>query len=337
LRLPIKGLNRNSSGNDPEEFRLSLTEHLEELRTRIVRSAAIFLACWVLAWFVEVPFRTFLSERARISIEANLPKGYTYVESIFDAADAFMIPFKFSAMVAVVIAAPLIILQLWAFIAPGLKPKEQAPFKKLAPISVLLFGIGAGFAWFVLPSAYAWFASFMDRFKDTVLNQSAGTMAFFSLKMMLAFGLGFQLPLVVYVLGALNLLSATTLLKYWRHSVLAVFFLAGAITPSNDIGTMLMMAIPLTVLFAISVYAVKYVQRKRGDEEFLWSDSAEEDEDAKNPALYPVNPESSAIDESAESTASEEVPVQVGEAHSETEHYTNLYKPTVSDDYEQAP
>ena len=92
-------------------------------------------------------------------------------------------------------------------------------------------------------------------------------MAMLSLKSILAFGIGFQLPLVVYILGALNLLSAETLIKYWRHAAVAIFFISGAITPSNDIPSMLMMAIPLTILFAVSTYAVKVTQAKKKKKE----------------------------------------------------------------------
>jgi sec-independent protein translocase protein TatC len=141
----------------------------------------------------------------------------------------------------------------------------------------VLFVIGASFCWFVIPSAYAWFASYMDSFPGADLMQEAGTMAMFTLKCILAFGIGFQLPLVVYVLGALNLLSAETLMKYWRHGAVAIFFLAGAITPSNDPATMLMMAIPLTVLFMVSAYAVKYTQRNKKKSDYLWADDSEED------------------------------------------------------------
>jgi sec-independent protein translocase protein TatC len=80
--------------------------------------------------------------------------------------------------------------------------------------------------------------------------------------MLLAFGFAFQLPLFVYILGVLNLLKAETLLKYWRHSATAIFVISMVVTPSQDPLSMLMMAIPLTLLFIISVYAVKFTQRK---------------------------------------------------------------------------
>jgi sec-independent protein translocase protein TatC len=88
-------------------------------------------------------------------------------------------------------------------------------------------------------------------------------MVLFQVKLILAFGLGFQLPVVVYGLGAMGLLSAQTLAKYWRHGTVFVFILSAILTPSNDPLTMLMMAVPLSILFMISVWAVKIVQRKK--------------------------------------------------------------------------
>jgi sec-independent protein translocase protein TatC len=81
--------------------------------------------------------------------------------------------------------------------------------------------------------------------------------------MLLAFGIAFQLPLFVYILGILNLLKAETLIKYWRHCATVIFIISMVATPSQDPLSMLLMAIPLSILFIISVYAVKFTQRKK--------------------------------------------------------------------------
>jgi sec-independent protein translocase protein TatC len=273
-RLP-RVTDYNSSGHNPEEFRLSLIQHLEELRTRVFRSFAALVVFWIIGWYLERPVREFLTNRAVNALQISLPKSVVYNEAITDAPQLFTIKLKMSFCIALIAAFPLIVLQIWGFIAPGLKPSEQKPFKKLAPMSVILFVVGAGFCWFTLPSAYTWFGSFADSFPKILINQEVGTMAMFSLKLVLAFGIGFQLPLVVYVLGALNLLSAETLMKYWRHCAVAIFFLAGAITPSNDPATMLAMAIPMSLLFMISAYAVKFTQRNRKVDDYVWAPEPE--------------------------------------------------------------
>jgi sec-independent protein translocase protein TatC len=166
-------------------------------------------------------------------------------------------------MIGLILAFPYLVLQIWGFIAPALKPNEQKPFKKLAPTSATLFVVGAGFAWFVTPSALKWFVQYLANFPTVELNQQAGTMVFFVLKLLLAFGFGFQLPIIVYGMGIAGILSAETLIKYWKQSSFVIFVVASIVTPSNDPITMLAMAVPLVLLFIASVYAVKFVQRKK--------------------------------------------------------------------------
>jgi sec-independent protein translocase protein TatC len=266
----LKGGKWNSSDHDPEEFRLSLVEHLDDLRRCIFRSLGILIFFWVITWINERHIFQFLTDRASESINNALPKGSPpYKEILLNFTDAFMNVLKVSFFSALILSFPFLVLQLWSFIAPGLKPSEQRPLKRIGPISLFLFVTGAAFCWYILPSAFAWFASYLVYFPGVGLTQEAGTMAMFSLKSLLAFGIGFQLPLVVYVLGALNLLSAKTLQKHWRHATFAIFFLSAGITPSNDPATMIFMAVPLTLLFLISVYAVKITQRKKRATDFL--------------------------------------------------------------------
>jgi sec-independent protein translocase protein TatC len=265
----------NSPDHNPEEFRLSLVEHLEELRTRVIRSFLILLGFWVITWIKFADIYNFLTDRAIIAVKAGLPPGSKFSEQFLHAADPFMLVFKVSFYCALILSFPFIVLQLWAFIAPGLKPSEQLPLKRVGPVSLLLFILGGFFCWLILPAAFHWFADYLVYFKQTDLNQEAGTMATFSLKSILAFGIGFQLPLVVFVLGALNLLSSETLLKYWRQAAVAIFFISGAITPSNDIPSMLMMAIPLTILFMVSAYAVKWVQRDKKSTDYAFDKEPE--------------------------------------------------------------
>ncbi len=253
----------NSPDHNPEEFRLSLVEHLEELRTRVMRSFMIVLGFWVIAWWQFSYINNFFSSRAITAVKASLPKGVIFTEQFLHAPDPFMLKMKISFFCALIVSFPLLVLQVWAFIAPGLKPKEQKPLKQVGPVSLFLFLLGGFFCWLILPNAFTWFATYLGDYDGANLNQEAGTMVMFSLKAILAFGIGFQLPLAVFILGALNLLSSETLIKYWRHGAAAIFIISGVITPSNDPITMLMMAIPLTILFIISAYAVKVVQSKK--------------------------------------------------------------------------
>lgn len=236
-------------------------EHLEELRDRIIRVALILGLTWGIGWYFFVPIYAFFNRVVEKAI-ATMPKGVKVIEVVHNITEPFLLQIKLSFFFGFVIAFPFIIMQVWGFIAPGLKKSERQPLTRIAPWSVFLFFLGAGFAWLVLPSALVWFSTYVVNFSGIQVNQEAGTMTFFILKMLFAFGLAFQLPLVVYILGALNLLTAETLLKYWRQTATAIFILAMIITPSQDPATMLMMAVPLCVLFMISVYVVKATQKK---------------------------------------------------------------------------
>lgn len=253
---------RNFSG-DPEEFRLTLVEHIEELRTRLIRSILILGGSWCIAWWYTKPVYGYLNAMATQAITPVLPKGVTYREAFFMATEGFMLKLHLSFLLGLILCFPLLVLQLWGFIEPALKPSEAEPIKRIVPVSALLFLIGVGFAWMIMPAALQWLATYVMEFPGTDMVQHAGSLVFFTLKILFSFGIAFQLPLVVYILGELELLTAETLIKYWRQSATAIFVLAMIITPSNDPGTMLAMAIPLVFLFMISVYVVRFSQNRK--------------------------------------------------------------------------
>jgi len=264
---------RNSSGEEPEEFRATLGEHLDELRGRIIRVVYLITVAWIVGWYIQPPIYDSINNVVMVAIKNAIP-NVVINEAFTNATQAFMLKFKLSFMLGLIMVFPFIVLQLWGFIEPGLKPKEKAPVKKLVPYTVLLFFLGVGCCWIILPSAFIWFAGYITDFKGAILNQEPGTLVFFVLKMLLAFGLGFQLPVVVFFLGKLGILTPETLTTHWRHATVAVFTLSAMITPSNDIFSMLMMAVPLSILFIISVYAVKITNRnkKKQAAEDEWDD-----------------------------------------------------------------
>ncbi len=283
--MPFLGKGKNNNERrqftgDPEDYRLSLVEHLEELRDRIINSIVIIVVTWTAGWFLVMPLFGYLNEMAVKAIKPVLPKSAEYKEVFHTAGAAFLLKFKLSFFIGLIIAFPLITLQIWWFIMPALKVKEQQVVRKIAPFTVVLFAMGVGFAWVVLPSAMRWFASYIEEFPGTSLYQEAGSMVFLILKILAAFGVAFQLPLVVYILGALELLSAETLLKHWRQAATAIFVIAMIVTPSQDPLTMLMMAIPLVILFMISVYVVKFTQARKRKARLL---NPEDDETRSNP------------------------------------------------------
>jgi len=262
----LKGKSRKpaSPPEDPEEFRATLIEHLEELRDRIMRSLIMLTVGWVAGWYLEPWVYNAINGVVNSAVKKRLPPTTPFQTVFHQATEPFLLMLKLSFMIGVIIAFPFIVLQLWGFVSPGLKSMERRIVKGVAPMSVLLFAMGAFFCWMVLPSAFTWFTSYLDNYQNTALFQEAGTMVFFVLKMELAFGVGFQLPLVVYIVGKLGLLSPETLLKHWRQATVAIFVISAIVTPSNDPLTMLMMAVPLSLLFIASVYVLKATSKKDG-------------------------------------------------------------------------
>lgn len=263
LKRAIAKRARQSLPDDPEDFKATLGEHLEELRTRIIRVVSFLVVSWIVGWYIQ----PYLYDFIQTTVNKNIVHNKSWVsEVVHNAADFFLLKLRLSFMIALTATVPFAVLQLWGFIKPGLKPNERKVVSTVSPWTAVLFAMGAGFCWLVLPQAISWFMSYADDFPGVKLYQEAGTMVFFALKMMLAFGVAFQLPLIVYILGRIGILSPDTLLKYWRHATTVIFVLAMIITPSNDPGSMLMMAVPLTGLFIISVYLVKWTVKPRAKE-----------------------------------------------------------------------
>ncbi len=265
---------RGFSG-DPEEFRMPLSDHIGELRDRLFRVLAAVTIGWVIGWIVQ-PFvyeQLNLVIRRAVEDYSRTHPGFQYDEAWFRVTEPFFFKLRLSFMIGLGLALPIIVLQIWGFVSPGLKPTERKPIKALAPISVLLFFTGCAFCWWILPTTLRWFLGYTGDFPGTVVMQEAGSMVFFTLKMMLAFGIGFQLPLVVFIAGKLGIIGPDTLAHYWRHAVVFVFLTSAILTPSGDIFTLLMMATPLSILLIISIIAVRLTGKgKRGDAEDALND-----------------------------------------------------------------
>src|SRR5579862_8551851 len=151
------------SSEDPEEFRATLIEHLDELRKRVMRSLGLLVAGWVAGWYLEPWVYKSINDVVLRAILKRLPPGTEYKTVFHQATEPFLLMLRLSFMIGVVLAFPFIVLQLWGFIAPGLKSMEKKIVRNVAPISVVLFAMGATFCWFVLPSAFTWFVSYLDK------------------------------------------------------------------------------------------------------------------------------------------------------------------------------
>lgn len=216
-------------------------------------------------WFLFEPVYRYFDKIAK----SQIPKGVVYEPAFTNFTTMFFLQLKLSFYIGLIVVIPYAVWELWGFIRPGLKPHERRPLRTIVPLSSFLFFLGAFLAWVILPVTINWFFSFSSSFPGTRIMQDPEMMIMFQAKMLIAFGAGFQLPLVVFFLTRVGIISPKTLLRYWRQSTIGVFIAAAIITPSGDIPTMLAMAIPLSVLFFITIFAANWKQKGKKDEDFL--------------------------------------------------------------------
>ena len=258
-----------SSRITDNEKRAELTEHLAELRSRLLRSAFYLIAGCVVAWLSFHPVYNFLIQPIELAMRAAAHRAPGHVQLIPPGAfvfHSFIGPFflrlQLSLYAGLILGAPLIVMELWGFVSPGLTPGERRPVRMIAPFSVLLFVLGGSLAFWVMRAAVTWFLSYLSDFPGAILLQDPEEYILFVVKMVLVFGLMFQLPIIMVGLGKVGIIRSAMLLKYWQYIVVGITTVAMVVTPSNDPFSMIVMAIPLVFLFLISIWLVKLVEPK---------------------------------------------------------------------------
>lgn len=237
------------------EKEMTLVGHLAELRTRIVRILIYTIVGTGASWmFYEQSF-SFLSSPIMQFLNEN---GSKFL--LTGIAEGFAIKIQICLLMGIVFALPLITIEGWMFIVPGLSKQERRAVYLVAPLSVILFGLGIVMAYKVLPMGIRWLvsqnppeAAFMPSVQQTIL---------FILKMYLAFGILFQLPVVIMFLTKIGLVNSSMLKSYWRQAIVIMGIVAALVTPSGDAFTMILMTVPLIILYAMSIGLAKLIERK---------------------------------------------------------------------------
>jgi sec-independent protein translocase protein TatC len=240
-----------------DDTALPLTDHLQELRSRIGRILVAWLAATALAWFAREEIFLVLLEPATRALG---PDGGKLVA--ISPAEIFFTYLKASLLVGFVLSVPVFFWQVWAFIAPGLYPAEKKFALPFVLVSSSLFALGAWFAHtFVFATVFEFFASFRSDFV-----QPSWTMAeVFSLttQLILAFGVCFEMPVLVFFLAAAGIVEARQLLAWTKYAVLVCFIAAAILTPTPDMVTQTLLAVPLIVLYLLGVAVAWLFTRKR--------------------------------------------------------------------------
>ncbi len=249
---------RDGWGNSPLEgggAKMTFLEHLDEFRKRmIISAAAVGVGCIIAFTFVDKIYRFVMDPLYRL-----LPKGSQFVYN--EPTEAFVLYVKMALLAGVIIAVPVILWQAWLFIAPGLYVKEKRLAIPFVTLSTAGFVGGAAFTHYLLfPWMWIFFGSFATD-KLSFLPRIEPVFAIY-VKMVLGMGLVFQMPALVYSLARIGLVTARFLIKNFKYAILIIFIAAAVITPSGDMLTQTLFAMPMIGLYIISI-AIAWIFGKR--------------------------------------------------------------------------
>lgn len=244
------------SGNDTPES--GLIEHLIELRARLMR-ALIGLGVVLLGL---MPFSRQIYTWLAEPLISQLPNGQSMIA--VNPAGAFFAPLKLTFFVALFIAVPWLLYQLWAFVAPGLYAREKRLAVPLLATSVLLFYTGCAFAYFlVLPAVF----HFLTTFRPEVIAITPDANAYldFVLAIFFAFGSSFELPVAMVILTLLGWITPQQFKEGRGYAIVGIFVLAAVLTPP-DVVSQLMLAIPMCLLYELGIHASRWLVPAKSDE-----------------------------------------------------------------------
>jgi sec-independent protein translocase protein TatC len=229
-----------------DETKLPLTDHLAELRSRLFKALSTWLLATLLVYSSSERIFRFLMEPAVRALGSDRP-----LQAIAPA-EIFFTYLKSALLFGFILSLPVVFWQAWRFVAPGLYPSEKNTVLPFVAASTLLFAGGAAFGYVaVFPLMFQFFISF-----DSDFVQSSWTMReVFSLttRMLLAFGVAFELPVVVFFLSLAGIVDAPALLRGTPYAVLAIFVVAAILTPTPDWLTQLLLAVPMVLLYLLGV------------------------------------------------------------------------------------
>lgn len=243
----------NPSSDTPQLEAMPITQHLVALRRHLFKIVGVLIA----VFFCLLPFANKTYITLSEPLRKQLPANSTMIAT--DVTATFMAPFKLNFFIALMIAMPFIIYQLWAFIKPALYEKEKNLAFPLLFGSIILFYAGVAFAYFIaLPSILHFFISVSP---ETVAPMTdINSYLSFCLKLFLVFGLTFEIPIITLVLILIGLVSTKTLAEKRRFIVVGCFFVSMFITPPDAI-SMIMLAVPMWMLFEIGLLLGKIIEK----------------------------------------------------------------------------
>ena len=254
-----------------DDARMTLIEHLDELRSRIIKIGVAFFAVAVVAWFFVDEIFNVLLEPAGDALDGKL--NFTSV------TEALFSDVKLALYTAFLFTIPVLLYQGWAFVAPAVGEMGRAFTYILITLASSLFLAGVAFGYFVvLPIGTSFLLNWdPDRYEAII---TSGNYLSFVTRFLLAFGIVFEFPAATYVGAKLELVDAPFLKRYRRHAIVINTILAAALTPGQDPFSMVLMAVPMVLMYELSIVIARYVNpvpEGTGDE--IAAGEYEEDEE----------------------------------------------------------
>jgi sec-independent protein translocase protein TatC len=259
----MKVIPRRKRSPDQRTGTMTVVEHLQELRRRLIICLYAVAAGSVVGWFlfprfldlIESPYCDYLATHPEQAPTSGCQLFFT------GPLDATLVKIKVVVFLGLVIALPVILYQLWAFVAPGLTAKEKKYSIPFVVSAFVLFLLGVTIAYVMLPKGFGFLLGFAG--EGVVPLLTADRYVGFVVLVALAFGVSFLFPIFLVFLEIAGIISPATLSRYRRYSILGIAIFAAVITPSSDPYTMLAMMIPMYLFYEASIIIGRFLQRSR--------------------------------------------------------------------------
>ncbi len=232
---------------------MTFLEHLEDLRKRLFNSFLAIVIAIIPSWFVSRDVFRLLARPVTRFLPEGAKLAYTGL------TEPFMLYIKVSFLTAIFVSSPFIFLQIWYFVAPGLYQREKRYVIPFVSATTFFFLLGAAFGYFIIfPWACRFFLNLGADFQSVITVNSYFSL---SLKLLLGIGLVFEMPTLVFFLAKIGVISSKWMLRNFKYAVLIIFIIAAIITPTPDMISQSILAVPMLLLYSLSILIVLMVEK----------------------------------------------------------------------------
>lgn len=260
---------------------MPLVEHLRELRSRLVKAGIAIVAGMVVGWIYYDQLFAWLSRPFENVVAQAQAEGRDVTLALTGVADPFVLQVQIAALAGLLLSSPVWLYQLWRFVTPGLHRHEKRWAIGFVVVAVPLFGAGVALAYLVLPYGLEILFGFTP---DNVENiVSVDRYLSFFIRIVLVFGVGFLLPLMLVLLNFAGVLTGKRLLSWWRWLIFAVFVFAAVATPTGDPINLILLAGPMLILLSIAIGISLLNDRRRARKRGIEGDYSTWSDDEASP------------------------------------------------------